>query len=221
MSVSPEAGRDGLAGLWGLAKLDRGLEPAWGHRGAWLYEPGKTLPLGLLRQTATGGPRNSYLATVCRKAWDYRKRHMPSTGRTVHGSLPRKVRKERSDTGRWSSFSKPVSHTATDPPTRQMQQSHSLPDNPRGAHHLQNTEHGQGHRAMGSTTYSHSLGLELFSLFLPLHPPPHWNDSSPNRHAAPGKHALVPDIPLASPPLQPSRLHSDATSRKSSLTELP
>ena len=28
MSVSPEAGRDGLAGLWGLAKLDRGLEPA-------------------------------------------------------------------------------------------------------------------------------------------------------------------------------------------------
>ena len=28
MSVSPEAGRDGPAGLWGPAKLDRGLESA-------------------------------------------------------------------------------------------------------------------------------------------------------------------------------------------------
>lgn len=145
---------------------------------------------------------------------------MPSTGRTVHGSLPRKVRKEGSDMVCWSFSSKPISHTATDPPTRQMQQSLSpwKPSwRPSPADHMWVKAQGHGKHSLLTFTWPGAV----FSLFLPLHPPPQWNDSSPNRHAAPGKHALVPDIPLASPPLQPSRLHLDATSRKSSLTEFP
>lgn len=42
-----------------------------------------------------------------------------------------------------------------------------------------------------------------------------------HKHVARCKHEVVPDIPLASPPSCPPRLHSDATSRKSSLTEIP
>lgn len=67
MSVSLRLAGMAQQGCWGWLS-STGLESVWGHRGAWLYEPGKTLPLGLLRQTVTGGPRKNNLVTVCNKA---------------------------------------------------------------------------------------------------------------------------------------------------------
>lgn len=134
---------------------------------------------------------------------------------------PQEVRKEGSDMGCWSSSSKPISHTATQPtPTRQMQQSLSplkTSWRPSSADHT--WVKAQGHRTQ--PTHVHLCPGAVFSLFLPS--TLHHNEMI----HLPTDTLLQANMPLFLTFPWPPHHHShqdstlDATSRKSSLAEFP